>query len=264
MIIKKKFIIFLLAFNLFSCSSTQSENEEVSKPVVKPETKVHTMVNVNNSSGLDTSVNVRNKTGVNTSVNVNGQPEVKSPVTIAKQPEINTSVNVNKKLVVNNVKQTGNNLIIYNTEKYHHFSTLGKKDFFSLTLTGNSIQKGDLVFKIISSTGKLIYNQKFKGEDLIGYGLSEKWQNGITPTPKEYDDYILKRMKEFFDEKNFFKPAIAKNEKPDLNFTYQNIWDDIKSDNTAIGFHYLIGKEDNRWIAWSKKQGKVLQYKSCC
>ena len=63
---------------------------------------------------------------------------------------------------------------------------------------------------------------------------------------------------------NFINPAIAADDKFEADYSDKEIWDDIKSDPTAIGFYYMLGEEDGRRIAFSKKTGKVLMYFNCC
>jgi hypothetical protein len=178
----------------------------------------------------------------------------------------NEDEEVSKTKVVTPIKTAlpHSNIKSYTYETKHEFSTPGKTDVFRITLTGNKISEADVVFRIISAAGKEIYNVKFKGRDLIGYGLVEKWGNGVKPTDKEFEAYILKRLKEFFQEKNFSKPAIAAGARYDMAYSDKKIWDEIKADKTSVGFHYLIGSEDGRWIAFSKKQNKVVMYMNCC
>jgi hypothetical protein len=52
----------------------------------------------------------------------------------------------------------------------------------------------------------------------------------------------------------------------ELDSLYINIaaWNDIKSNKESVGFYYLLGKEDGRWIAYSKRLNKVMLYYNCC
>ena len=81
---------------------------------------------------------------------------------------------------------------------------------------------------------------------------------------KKERKYIKDKLDKFFNEDNFHQPAIAANDSFDEDYTKKEIWDDIISDRTAIGFYYLIGEEDGRHIAYSKKLGKVVLYYNCC
>lgn len=93
---------------------------------------------------------------------------------------------------------------------------------------------------------------------LLGYGLKHN------PTDKQVEEYIKDRIDKFFNDDNFRQPAIASNDTFDEDYTKKEIWDDIISDQTSVGFHYLIGEEDGRNIAFSKKQKKVVLYYNCC
>ncbi|MGQ7870710.1 hypothetical protein [Sunxiuqinia sp. sy24] len=75
-------------------------------------------------------------------------------------------------------------------EETYFFSSKKSKDVFSLHITGNDILTSVIDFNIVTSAGDTIFNQRFKSEDLIGYGLI-----GIeNPTDKQRQDFILKRF----------------------------------------------------------------------
>ncbi len=140
----------------------------------------------------------------------------------------------------------------------HSFSDLTKKDTFKLNVTGESILKGNFTFEIIDFSGKSILKETFPTSDLLGFGIEEN------TTDKQKEEYIKKRIKDFFKEDNFISPAIKTSETFEEEYSDKDIWTDIKSDKTAIGFTYLIGEEDNRSIAYSKKKKKVVMYFNCC
>ena len=58
--------------------------------------------------------------------------------------------------------------------------------------------------------------------------------------------------------------ALSKKDKFDSDESEIDIWLEIKSDPTSIGFNYLIGEEDIRFIAYFKKLKKVGLYFNCC
>lgn len=43
-----------------------------------------------------------------------------------------------------------------------------------------------------------------------------------------------------------------------ITFPLKDIWKDIRSGESAVGFYYLVGEEDGRHIAYSKKLKKVV------
>ena len=65
---------------------------------------------------------------------------------------------------------------------------------------------------------------------------------------------------DFFDEKNFSKPAIGPTDKYDEDDNDIKTWKDIKSDKSAIGFTYSIYYESTLGIAWSKRKNEVVTY----
>lgn len=151
-------------------------------------------------------------------------------------------------------KSSDQNRVIIRNSILHSFSDPNKKDSFQIEILGKSLLKGTVVFKIISYAGTELFNISFQSHDLIGYGLPEN------PTIIDKENYIKDRINNFFKKDNFIIPAIKKSDEFDQDFSDEEVWLDIKSDPTAIGFYYLIGEEDNRQIAYSKKNKKVVMY----
>jgi hypothetical protein len=139
------------------------------------------------------------------------------------------------------------------------FSNPKLTDELSITIIGNSIVGGTAVIEITTHDGRPIYNEKYPASYLIGYGLIREEAN-----VERMEEYIKKRVDEFFIDKNFSNPAISTNEQLDEDYSEPENWNDIKSDPTAIGFYYLIGEEAGCRIAYSKKHRKTLIYFCCC
>ena len=135
----------------------------------------------------------------------------------------------------------------------HAFSDPILKDTFKLFLKGDSIVSGRIIFQIISHNNKLIYNETFPASDLLG-------DNDLDSTSKQKEDDIAKSFNDFFIEKQFIVPATALDSNLDLENVDKRIWNDIKSDPTAIGFEYAVGYETVISIAYSKKKKKVVTY----
>ena len=144
----------------------------------------------------------------------------------------------------------------------HAFSDPAKKDEFRIVVTGKSLLKGKVLFTITSAEGKNLLKEEFDADYLLA---SYDFMGDIN-SKKETDAFITKRIKEFFSKDKFSVPAI----KDDVAFEDQSYyidqetWEEIKSEKKAIGFYYLLGKEDGRHIAFSKKKGKVVMYYNCC
>lgn len=151
---------------------------------------------------------------------------------------------------------TEHSLIESNT--YHIFSLKDKLDFFSIAIYGNSIIEGTVKFTIKDYMGNEILNEEFPAKSLLGYYLD------YDASIKEKEDFIRKRIADFFKEENFHDPAISEDEIFDKDYSNLKIWNDIYSDRSAIGFFYLIGEEDGRMIAFSKTLKKVVMYFNCC
>jgi hypothetical protein len=142
----------------------------------------------------------------------------------------------------------------------HKFSQIDTKDEFSICVKGESLLKGKVIFTITNFDGIEIFKEEFPSLYLIGYDLPQ----GINAPKKDQDDFIKKRVNEFFDAKNFKTPAIISDEIFDEDYSEKEIWDEIKTDKYAIGFYFLIGEEDGKNIAYSKRLKKVVVYLTCC
>lgn len=140
----------------------------------------------------------------------------------------------------------------------HHFSSPTVKDTFKIKLTGQTITEGTVEFEIKTNYGLVIHYENYPSYYLIGYGLDSN------ASETEKADYIKNRILRFFDEENFQQPAILKNEIFEVDYSDREVWEDIKSDSTAVKFDYLIGEEGNGRIAYSKKLKKVVTIFSCC
>ena len=140
----------------------------------------------------------------------------------------------------------------------HAFSDPAKQDTFRITLTGDSVQTATVTFEIHNSKGERIYPEQFAAIDLINYELPEN------ADPAAWDNFILNRISTFFDEEHFVSPAIHSGMQLDSAYIDIEGWNDIKSNEASIGFYFLLGKEDGRWLAYSKSQQKVVLYFNCC
>jgi hypothetical protein len=149
--------------------------------------------------------------------------------------------------------------LIENTAR-RTFSDLETKDTFSIQLTGNSISEGTVSFTIRNNKDELIFEEKFPSTYLIGYGLIEIKD----PTIEQEEQYIRKRVSEFFNEDNFIQPAIEETDEFDSDYSIQEDWIIIKSDQTSVGFYYLVGEGAGCRIAYSKKLKRTIKYFCCC
>lgn len=142
----------------------------------------------------------------------------------------------------------------------HLFSSPDKKDEFYICLQGESLMDATFIFTITNPEGVEIYREEFPSIFLIGYDLA----GGINATKRNQKNFIKYRVRHFFDEENFLIPAINSDQEFDEDYSDEDIWNGIKSDQNTIGFYYLIGEEDGRKIAYSRKLKKVVLYFNCC
>ena len=148
--------------------------------------------------------------------------------------------------------------VLYENGIVHAFSSPVRKDSFNIRLTGESILRGMINFVIRDGDGLAILDETYHSTMLLDYGLPQN------STDKQKEEYIKSRIDKFFTLETFHQPAIDQNAKFDVDFTSREVFDDIRADQTSIGFYYLIGEEDGRQIAYSKKLKKTVVYFSCC
>lgn len=174
---------------------------------------------------------------------------------------VNIKNSTGQSLSVKNELQsvTINDSILIEQRAIHNFSNADKKDEFYVCIKGKSIVEGKVIFTIINHDKITILREEFPSYLLMNYGFE-----GDLKSEKDREKYMRYRINEFFEEKNFKYPAIKQDEIFDEDYSDKEIWNDIQSDGTAIGFFYLIGEEDGRTIAYSKKTKKVVMYFNCC
>ena len=148
---------------------------------------------------------------------------------------------------------------IYENTAQRTFSDPQLQDDLSIKLFGSSILSGTIVISITSHDGRTIFSEEYPSSYLLGYSYTGDRNN---KTQKE--EHIKKRIDEFYKEENFSAPAIPVDEEFDEDYSKLELWNDIKSDQTAVGFYYLIGEESGCRIAYSKKQRKTITYFCCC
>lgn len=161
--------------------------------------------------------------------------------------------NSTTEIVINEGKTEESGKVLLQDSIKHPFSEPNKDDTFKIKLSGKSILEGKVNFQIFNSENKLIHSENFDSADLLGDLDIE------SSTAEQRQDTIIKRMKYFFSNENFLEPAVSKHEDLESDIE-KEIFDDIKSDKTAIGFMYSIGYEGLYIIAYSKKMKKVVLY----
>ena len=158
---------------------------------------------------------------------------------------VNSSASTNAEPLAHNVR-------------LHKFSDAEKQDTFKITLLGDSPETALVKFEIVSSNGEVIYKDEFESNYLFDYNLQQN------ATSQERNEFILARINTFFDDENFITPAIKSDQIFDPNYSDEKVWNAVKQEAGATGFHYQLGKEDGRWIAYLKQQDKVALYFNCC
>jgi len=154
--------------------------------------------------------------------------------------------------------------LLFSLKKLHEFSDPSASDTFTLEVNGKDFLTATVHFRIISSHGKALYDEQFEGNFLIDYGIMEGVEDPQTITDSTRRAYIQTRLKHFFDENNFRKPAIKANQRYEDQHTSRVLFDELKAKPAAWSFFYLLGKEDGRYIAWSEKFKRVMMFYNCC
>ncbi|MFW0715353.1 hypothetical protein [Pedobacter sp. N23S346] len=139
------------------------------------------------------------------------------------------------------------------------FSDLNSQDTFKIELRGRKPKDIMLVFNIKRADGKEIYNVKLKGTDLLG----STDPNVDLSKEKDQIAFLKTIAGNFFLEDNFLEPAVMPSDKPDNYVPDKVFYEELKTSGLN-GFKYRLGKENNMYIAWSKKEQKVKIYYNCC
>jgi len=140
----------------------------------------------------------------------------------------------------------------------HAFSDAFKNDYFKLTINGSRLIDADAAFEILDPNGRRIYLEEFTADMLL-----EPEKEGEELTNQQKEDYIKKRVNDFFKEDNFYRPAIDLTEEFDIDYNPDlKGWQLIRGDRTAIGFEYRIGISNTKRIAWVKNWKKMLIYRN--
>lgn len=144
----------------------------------------------------------------------------------------------------------------------HLFSSPGSPDVFSLVLRGASVLTGEATFTITTAAGRVIFREVLSAPDLEAAMVYD--MVGPTATQAEREAYVRRRIREFFADKNFRRPAVASvatfpaaAEAP--TGTDRAAWDDLRRRPEAVAFQYLVGKEDRHTIAWSPLRKQVVR-----
>lgn len=159
--------------------------------------------------------------------------------------------------------------ILHENVKYHPFSDPNQNDRFELVMDGDSILNSSIHFRIISYTGDTLFQEDYTYEVFIPF----KYQ---IQTNEDRRKSIMNRFNNFFDDERFISPAIPENKefedyinsppgfRTESDYDDLDLWKDIKSDRTAIGFSFTLYLEFGRTIAYSKSKNEVVVYSSCC
>ncbi|GAA4337325.1 hypothetical protein [Flaviaesturariibacter amylovorans] len=146
----------------------------------------------------------------------------------------------------------------YFVERTDYFSDTRRPDRFRLELQGGPLLDSKVRFTIQDPDGQLIHEETFRATDLLSYAALDD----TSAAGKEA--FIRQRLDSFFAPSQFLRPAVKPGEQLQGDEERQPDWDEIRSDPSATGFSYLLGEEDGRRIAWSKKRKKVVLYYNCC
>lgn len=151
--------------------------------------------------------------------------------------------------------------ILYSVEKIHYFSSKSSPDTFRISLSGENINDGQIAFTIKSKANQ-IFEKTFPSRALIGYEFIDE-----EPSVTEKVNHIKQRMDKFFDEENFFQPAIGENEKYDEldnSMITKDHWERIKNTPVSIGFSFFIWEESIEVIVFSPEKQKAITFRTCC
>ncbi|WP_019948564.1 hypothetical protein [Hymenobacter aerophilus] len=139
----------------------------------------------------------------------------------------------------------------------HVFSDPAAPDVFALVLRGPSVLSGEAAFTITTAAGQVIFREILTSPDLEAALVYE--MKTPTATQAEREAYVRRRVREFFAESNFRRPALAAAyPSPAPASPDRTTWNDLRQRPDAVRFDYLVGKEDRRHIAWSPLSKQVV------
>ena len=138
----------------------------------------------------------------------------------------------------------------------HRFSS-STPDLFQLVLRGDSLLNSAATFTITAADGTVIFREALSSADLEASLVYEMTKPGATR--QEREAYVRRRMDEFFAPKNFRTPALGPKDTYQPGPLDRATWDDVRGRASAVGFDYLVGKEDRRRIAWSPLKKQVVR-----
>ena len=138
------------------------------------------------------------------------------------------------------------------------FSDSLKTDTFRIELVGTEPKNMYLSFTINSYEGRKIYNVRIDAKELF-----ENYDVKNLNRTKNQIQFLKDEVARFLDEENFMVPAVTEEESPDSNVPDKLFYEELKQ-SQVNGFIYRLGKEKKLYIAWSKREGKVKPYYSCC
>ncbi|MCG8477207.1 MAG: hypothetical protein MI784_17205 [Cytophagales bacterium] len=152
------------------------------------------------------------------------------------------------------------NDVILSLSAEHEFSSRKSKDRFRISLTGKTLLSGQVLLEIFDYRRQKIYEEHFPALAL----MSEEIWNMPEPSEDERSKYILERIKHFFDEDRFQKPAIGSSQAYDKSAVNKSLWRMIQADPNIIGFEYVLGQDKLKKICYVPSLKKVIVYVNCC
>jgi hypothetical protein len=139
----------------------------------------------------------------------------------------------------------------------HVFSAPASPDEFKLTLRGKDVLTGQITFTITDAAGQVIFREMLTPADLEASMVYEMKKTTVTPAEREA--YVRRRMDEFFADKNFRRPALTAKDAYQEGGADRATWMELQKRPDAVGFVYLVGKEDRRRIAYAPGSRQVVQ-----
>ena len=138
----------------------------------------------------------------------------------------------------------------------HVFSSGATPDVFSLVLRGDSLLTSEATFSIATADGRTIFREVLTAAELEAPLVYE--MQGPTASLTEREAFVRRRVREFFAEKNFRQPAVPAASHAPASLD-RAAWDDLLRRPDAVSFQYLVGKEEQRRVAWSPLRKQVVR-----
>lgn len=153
---------------------------------------------------------------------------------------------------------------LFDLKNVHRFSDSIQMDTLRLQVSGDDLLRGKAQFTITRFDGKVIYQQFFPVQKLLGNQVISMDKKQRTLSDTERKGILTTRLNGFFGAKNYIVPAVSFDDFNDKiverNIVDKEFWERLKLESASVGFVYTFGDNNRTWIAYDRPTGEVRVY----